>query len=247
MNRELAFCTGMGVGAGLLYFLDPEVGRRRRALCRDQFIRAAHEMRECADATWKDVQNRASGLVAEASSTFTRDQASDQVIHDRVRSKMGRYVSHPRAIEVAVRDGHVTLSGPILASDVNCLLNCVRGIAGVRGVENHLDVHEQAGNIQALQGGGRPRGETWDILQANWSRLCVGCAGAGLLAFGLTEESPTSWILGAAGLALLATSAAGSQRPWPFIGGEQQRTQAPRAERPSQMPQKAPRRELAEA
>src|SRR4051812_35769009 len=33
----------VGLGAGLMYFLDPDRGRRRRALVRDQFIHALHE------------------------------------------------------------------------------------------------------------------------------------------------------------------------------------------------------------
>jgi hypothetical protein len=38
MNRELAFGAGLGVGTGLMYVLDPQQGKRRRALLRDKLV-----------------------------------------------------------------------------------------------------------------------------------------------------------------------------------------------------------------
>jgi hypothetical protein len=38
MNKGLAVLVGAGMGAGLMYFYDPQMGRRRRALTRDQLI-----------------------------------------------------------------------------------------------------------------------------------------------------------------------------------------------------------------
>lgn len=55
-----------GVGALLMYFFDPVSGRRRRALLRDQFVHAQHEIGDYAEGTAKDLRNRAYGLVAEA-------------------------------------------------------------------------------------------------------------------------------------------------------------------------------------
>ena len=34
---------GLGLGAALMYVLDPERGKRRRALVRDKAVRAAHK------------------------------------------------------------------------------------------------------------------------------------------------------------------------------------------------------------
>ena len=36
MNRMVTMLAGAGLGAGLLYLLDPNAGARRRALARDQ-------------------------------------------------------------------------------------------------------------------------------------------------------------------------------------------------------------------
>jgi osmotically-inducible protein OsmY len=71
-----------------------------------------------------------------------------------VRSKIGRVVSHPGAIEIAADQGSVTLRGPILAGEVDGLLSCVSSVKGVKGVENLLEAHEQAGGVPGLQGAG---------------------------------------------------------------------------------------------
>lgn len=64
MNRAIALLGGMGVGAGTMYLLDPQKGRRRRAIARDKMIRMAHEARDAKDVIVRDMQNRAQGLAA---------------------------------------------------------------------------------------------------------------------------------------------------------------------------------------
>ena len=84
--------------------------------------------------------------------TFKHEDLTDEVLIDRVRSKIGRVVSHAGAVEVAATDGRVTLSGPVLVSEADKLMRGVRLVRGVKDVENQLEVHEQAGDIPALQG-----------------------------------------------------------------------------------------------
>ncbi|HYT95361.1 MAG TPA: hypothetical protein VEL76_41970 [Gemmataceae bacterium] len=69
------------------------------------------------------------------------------------------------------------------------------------------------------------------LMEGNWSprtRLFLGLAGGGLLAYGLTRRAPTACILGSIGLALLAESAfnVGVKDLMPSSGGGQQ-TAAP--------------------
>jgi len=155
MNQGLTLLSGVGLGAGVMYLLDPASGRRRRALLRDQLTSAANRVDDCLDATWSDVRHRAQGLAAEASELLAHDRPDDRVLAERVRSKFGRYLSHPGSVEVAARDGRVTLSGPILAREVDWLLDAVAAVPGVSGVENRLEVHARAGSVPGLQGGGR--------------------------------------------------------------------------------------------
>jgi len=61
MSRLLAF----GLGAIAMYYLDPEQGRRRRALVRDQLVHLRVRARKEAVGHAKDLHNRVQGVVAE--------------------------------------------------------------------------------------------------------------------------------------------------------------------------------------
>ena len=78
VNRS-SFIAGMAAGAALAFILDPSSGRRRRALVRDQFVRAGRSTRDAADATAKDLSNRARGVAA-ATRSKLRGGRVEQVI-----------------------------------------------------------------------------------------------------------------------------------------------------------------------
>jgi len=65
LERTFMLLTGVGVGVGLMYLLDPSLGRRRRALFRDKMASAAHQAGESVGGAWEDVSNRAQGLMHE--------------------------------------------------------------------------------------------------------------------------------------------------------------------------------------
>jgi osmotically-inducible protein OsmY len=152
MYRMISFLKGAAIGAGIMYFFDPVVGNRRRALLRDQFTHLGNKACDVADAKWRDMQNRMYGTYAEMRSYARHDEPTDEVLADRVRSIIGRNTQHAGAIEVEACDGVVCLSGPVLASEVECLRNAVRSVRGVKDIEDHLHVHRSAGNVSALQG-----------------------------------------------------------------------------------------------
>lgn len=186
MNKGLAVISGIGMGTGLMYLFDPDRGKRRRAHMRDKAVHGLSKTSDVIEKTARDVGNRARGIVAEAESLFARKEATDEVLEARVRSKLGRVVSHPRAIKVDVREGVVTLSGPVLQREVDRLLDSVSSVKGVRDVENNLEAHEKAEDVPALQGG-RPRtGNRLPLMKTNWSpttRVFAGAAGSALAVY----------------------------------------------------------------
>jgi hypothetical protein len=206
MNRELAFGAGLGIGTGLMYVLDPERGKRRRALLRDKLVWLQRKTGDCMEVTARDLSNRASGIAASIQSRVSSEEINDDVLVERVRSKLGRIVSHPGAIEVTAYDGNVALSGPILEDEVAGLLSCVKWIPGVKNVNNNLEVHEEAGNHPALQGGRERQGHQFEFFQENWSpaaRVVAGLAGASLAVYGGTRRDALGAGLGTAGILLL--------------------------------------------
>ena len=64
MNRAMSFLTAAGLGAGMMFFLDPRNGRRRRAFVRDKMIRLSHEIQDAGEVIRHDVRNRLQGLAA---------------------------------------------------------------------------------------------------------------------------------------------------------------------------------------
>jgi uncharacterized membrane protein len=201
---------GAGLGAGLMYMLDPDRGRRRRALVRDQMAHMSRVLSRAMSATSRDLTHRAYGTMAEGRNLLRREEVSDDVLTDRLRARIGRSVSHPHAISVTVNDGHVTLSGPALANEESRLLSGVSSTPGVKGVENLLTLHTNAEKVSGLQGG-RPRtGDRFALMQTNWSptaRLITGLAGGALMANCLARRDLISSALGAVGFGLFMRSA----------------------------------------
>jgi hypothetical protein len=192
-----------------MYFLDPQLGKRRRVLVHDKFFRLVHELQHAGDVLKRDFSNRLQGLQSMLQSPLRDHSAGDDVLRARVRSKLGRVNSHPGAIEVAVHEGHVTLRGAILSREVEQTLNAVWKVPGVTRVDHDLNVHHTS-DISALQGGRARPGIRPDILQENWSpttRALVGASGAALLFYGSLRRAPTACLLGTLGLAMLARSA----------------------------------------
>lgn len=208
VNRIVTLLAGAGVGAGLLYLLDPNAGARRRALARDQAMSTLHRTQDFLGKAGRDMRHRARGMAA-AGTRLLPEHVSDETLVERVRSKMGRFVSHPRAIDVDAVDGCVTLSGPILTREVDGLLGAVRSVRGVRMVEDLLDRHDTPENIPSLQGGVRRPGVPFELTQENWTpavRMTVGAVGASLFGFGAMRRDVATLPLALLGLLLLTRS-----------------------------------------
>jgi uncharacterized membrane protein len=205
------FLGGAAVGLALMYFLDPNSGRRRRARTRDKVVRAARVVNEGAKVTARDTMHRAQGAWAEAKRLFNHEAAvDDAALIGRVRAELGRVVSHPHAIEVAADGGHIALIGPILSYEVRPLLKAVRRVAGVRAVSDQLTVYNEPGSVSALQGGEPRSGERFELLQENWSpaaRVLVGGVGASLMLAATRARGGLCALLGVSGGALVARAA----------------------------------------
>lgn len=199
--------AGAGLGAGLMYLLDPQGGGRRRAVAKDKTVHALKKGGDAARKTSRDLGNRSKGMVLGAASKLRREHPDATTLTDRVRSHLGHVVSHPSAIQVmADESGRIVLTGSVLAPEHAGLLKAVGKVKGVTEVEDRLYVYEEAGNVPELQGGG-DRTARSGLLRRNWppaTRLMAGTAGAGLLVAGLRRRDKAGAALGALGLGLLA-------------------------------------------
>ena len=196
-----------GAGALLMYLLDPEQGRQRTARSRDKLARLARRGSGAGTAGVRDMGNRAGGLFAQVRGALReamgRDRPHDELLAERVRSQLGRLSSHPRAVDVTVNDGHVTLRGAVLMSDEDALVRGVQAVRGVRGVESDLQIYQSAEGVPQLQGGREPAFA--QALQDSWSaeaRLLALAAGGTGAVWGLRHGGVSGLIGSGAGIAL---------------------------------------------
>lgn len=216
MNKGLSMIGGIGLGAGLAYLFDPEMGNRRRAMIRDKAVRALNKTGDAVESSARDLQHRFIGTVSELRSRVTEvgEEVSDELaesthrLEARVRAKLGMVSSHPGAIELRVDNGRVTLSGPILSDEVDPVFSAISSVRGVKGVENQLEVHQTADDVPSLQGGTRRRRQ-FELMQENWSpaaRTMMGMTGTLLTFYGLRRDGFFRTIVGTIGLGILARS-----------------------------------------
>lgn len=207
MKKAAGLISAATIGASLMYLFDPDRGGRRRGEIRNKVRHINHIATDAAGKTGRDLQNHIIGVVSEMQSLLRREKVSDDVLEARIRSKLGRIVSHPHAIEVKAIEGLVILRGPILTAEVHPLLNAVAVIRSVRNIENHLELHETPDDVPALQGGKRRIGERFGPFKTTWSpttRLIAGIAGGALTIYGGKRRDAVGSFMGSVGLGVLA-------------------------------------------
>ena len=148
MNKGTSLVFGIAIGAGLMYLFDPDRGRRRRALLRDQVVHGAHEVEDLGGGVAsraRHLRNRARGAVHEPRSRLTRHEVDDRILEARVRAELGRLVPDASAVAVSSEHGRVTLRGHAAADDFSHIVDGVQNVPGVHDVINRLEARESAG------------------------------------------------------------------------------------------------------
>lgn len=202
--------VGAGAGAALMYLFDPRSGRRRRAVARDKMRHSLHEVEDVADKAVRDARHRTKGAVAESKARLRREHVSDEVLHERVRAQLGRYCSHPRAIEVVCHDGDVELHGPCLTAEHENILQGIKRVRGVSRIIDMLELHAEP-DISALQGGATRTGPRSEAMQQSWTpavRLLGAASGLSLIGYGLLKRQLVGGLLSVVGVGLTARALA---------------------------------------
>jgi osmotically-inducible protein OsmY len=155
MRDFVSFVAGVAAGTVAMYYLDQENGRRRRALVRDKVVAAGHDAADMAESAGKRTVDQLKGILSthRLDRVASNQPETDFQLHERIRARLGRVVSHPKSIDVEVDQGSVRLRGHILARELDELLYEVRHMRGVRVVRNELTSHDTAQGISEMQGG----------------------------------------------------------------------------------------------
>jgi len=129
MDRALTLLAGAGLGVGLMYVLDPQAGRRRRALARDKMMRLAHETQDAAGVVARDMRNRAQGL---ASGDFSVLAGGKRALNNPWR---GGWSPSARAL-MAFLGGGLFLYGLTRPAPTACLLGTAGLALAAEGLTN---------------------------------------------------------------------------------------------------------------
>ena len=206
--RLKTLITSIGLGAGLMYFFDPQHGARRRAMVRDKANRLVNDMDESIEKALEDSRNRARGVLSEMTAKLSDQGAPDWILEERVRSNLGRMARHSRGVTVTADGGRIILSGPVLREDEDAIVKTAMRTRGVHGVENQLQVFDSPESIPALQGEpSAQRQPRPDWAQRNWSpstRLLSSVGGSLLTLYGMSRRGIAKPVLSTAGLVLTA-------------------------------------------
>ncbi len=213
--------TSIGLGAGLMYFLDPQQGNRRRAMVRDKANSLVNRVDDSMAVAMDDMRNRARGILAELSAKLSDQGAPDWILEERVRTNLGRMTRHARGVQVRADGGWIFLSGPVLKEDVDVILQTASRTRGVHGVQNELEVHDSPENIPALQESlSASLSSLPEWQQQNWSpatRLLSGVGGSLLTLYGMKSRGIVKPVLSTAGL-LLTTRSVTNRDPRDLLG-----------------------------
>lgn len=202
----LTVLGGVAIGAAAMYVLDPDKGKRRRAIVRDRTHAVVADTRQALGAAARDASHRIEGLRARAARVLGDAPIPDDLqLIERVRARMGRLVSHPHAIQVGANRGRVTLSGPVLRREVERLRDSIRTVWGVSELEDRLVVYDTAESISSLQDGAPAPRRNRHAPRENWPpalRAAALLTGTALSLYGTRRRSLAGCALIGAGLLL---------------------------------------------
>ncbi len=197
---------GIAAGATAFYFLDPKRGRERRSTLAKGARRATASLAGGAAKSARDSWHHFAGMSRQALGFFDREQPEDGVLVQRIRSRMGRVVSHPHKIHVASDDGVVTLWGRASEDEMRELVYVVEAMQGVKEVVNHLEIHE---SNQAATPEPSLYKQARNETLLNWSpskRFLAGMAGIAAVIYGWKRKDRLGVSISLLGSGLAAAS-----------------------------------------
>lgn len=202
----IGMLLGLGAGTAAAYLADPQLGKRRRAALARNTGKFFKKAVQATSDSLIDAQNHLAGAIAGIKRNLEHREASDQVIEQRIRSRVGRVVSHPRKIHVVSDRGVATLWGVVLEKEVSSLIETVERVPGVREVVDQLEI-AAPDEFPAAQSD--PLRQAREEIRLHWSpgkRLFVGTAGAALALHGLKRNDNLGKLLAAFGSGMLVRS-----------------------------------------
>src|SRR2546423_8413244 len=115
MRTPITFALGLAAGAAAAHFLDPQSGRRRRNVMRDQAQATARQAASTVQTQAQYAAGQAKGAVAAATPSGTRlENADDVTLARKVETEIFRAPDAPKGgVSVDVQAGVAYLRGEV--------------------------------------------------------------------------------------------------------------------------------------
>ena len=145
-GRAVWMCVASSLATGMLmYFLDPERGRRRRNQTRDRMLARMRRVGRWCMAILRGAASETYGVSHRIVHLVPRETeiADDETLRQRVESQLFRDRHIPKGnLNISAEHGMIILRGELDSPiEIAQLEERVRHIAGVRGVQNLLHPH----------------------------------------------------------------------------------------------------------
>ena len=138
MKTLARLAAAFAAGAAVMYYLDPQGGRRRRALVRDRGLAVGHQAQRTVRNKALNAADRTRGALARARAAFSDAPVDDDILHDRIRARLGHLVEHPGQLNVDVQQGYVILRGHASIEEIEDLTTQLPAMPGVVAVDNRI-------------------------------------------------------------------------------------------------------------
>jgi hypothetical protein len=205
MNKTYAAIGAAVAGAGLMYLLDPRMGRRRRDFLRDKGLHFSKVVGRGVGATGRQIGNGFKGVIARGVFLLKSRPLNDNELVERIRSEIGRTIANASSVKVNSKKGYVTLSGTILQPEYHPLLKRVQKIGGVRFIDDRLTPRWPMS--ESILHGPSP------VVRTGWlspKRAFTIASGLGAILFAAKQRSAARTIAAAAGASLITGGIAGT-------------------------------------
>jgi hypothetical protein len=138
MKTIARIAAAFAAGAALMYYFDPQGGRRRRALARDRGVAAGHDAQRLVRSKTRRAADRTRGALARARAALSNAPVSDDQLRDRIRARLGHLVEHPGQLNVDVQNGFVVLRGHAEIDEIEELSTTLPTTPCMVGVDNRV-------------------------------------------------------------------------------------------------------------
>lgn len=138
-DKAATLVAGIGIGAAIMYFLDPQRGNARRSVAQDRAAGTIRDVARDLEVARRDFRNRAQGVTAELRGRLSDEPVSNEQLVERVRAELGHHADSIHGLDVHADDGVVTLRGTVSGADTEDVRRVVGGVRGVREIHDEMN------------------------------------------------------------------------------------------------------------